>query len=201
MEIISTLIGLGLLGGIGYALHKSGVFDTQAAVNPTGAIQESPVTQESASWPKRLNRQQVYSLAKSTVNQFGLKADPLMLTAMADIESDFDRFAHRNEPHINDASYGLMQTLYGTASWLYDDMGYRGKPLNGPADLYDPAVSMYFGAAYVDWLVRTYGGTEEQIVRRYNGGPKGDERTATLAHYAKYEIAKALTQQEVFNYG
>ena len=143
-----------------------------------------------------LTAQEARDLANNTVRRYGLNADVNMLVAMAWIESSFDPRAVRAEPHINDASAGLMQTLLGTARWLYDDFSrYRAMGRPSFDDLLRPEVSMYFGAAYVDWLA-TYGGVnrgEEWIVRAYNGGPGlGAQRSSQTAnHYRKYLEARA----------
>src|SRR5690606_944874 len=98
---------------------------------------------------------------------------PEMLVAMAKVESNFDPEAYRYESHLGDASAGLMQTLEKTALWLYTDMGAKAKGRPTLASLMQPDVSMYFGAAYVNWLrrYRSITRSEEWIVRAYNGGP------------------------------
>ena len=137
----------------------------------------------------------VRALADETVRLYGFNADPRMLVAMAFIESSFNPRAVRVEPHIEDASAGLMQTLSSTAQWLYDDFsGYRDKGRPSLDDLMRPDVSMYFGAAYVDWLSRhpRLSGSEERIVRAYNGGPGTGAQTSsqTANHYRKYLDAR-----------
>ena len=140
-----------------------------------------------------LTADQVRRLAADTVRRTGFNADPKMLVAMAFIESSFNPDALRPEPHINDASAGLMQTLEQTAQWLHDDFPryrYRERPtLSG---LMTPQMSMHFGAAYVDYLARFRGvpRSEEFIVRGYNGGPDGINRSATAHHWRKYLQAR-----------
>lgn len=196
MGIIGAILGfITIVAGVSLVRSNTGrgVLLSEPHDQPPAPSQNNP-----QSWPDYLNRAQVFNLAKSTVNTFGFKASPVMLTSIADIESDFHRFAYRYESHIDDASYGIMQTLWETAKWLNREKGYNAQPLNNPQDLYDPAISMYYGAAYIDWLTRAYGGSESQIIRRYNGGPRGDERAATLPYLGKYQIAKALTEGESY---
>eukprot|EP00835_Amoeboradix_gromovi_P007143 NODE_1099_length_1180_cov_0.029602.p1 type:complete len:195 gc:universal NODE_1099_length_1180_cov_0.029602:984-400(-) len=145
---------------------------------------------------RTLSEAQVRNLAQSTVQTYFPRVDPNMLVAMAWIESSFRADAIRYEPHIDDGSTGLMQTLVGTADWLWREMGARAFGEPSPQSLLDPAQSMYFGAAYVNWL-RTYGGkarSEEWIVRAYNGGPGWEARagavTQTANHWAKYQAAR-----------
>lgn len=135
----------------------------------------------------------VRSLAEHTANLYARTVDPMMLRAMVEIESARDPRAVRAEPHIGDASVGLMQTLVGTARWLYDDIGDRKFARPDFTSLLDPQTSLYFGARYVAWL-QTHPrnrGTEEWIVRAYNGGPGGASSSATLGHWQRYERAKA----------
>lgn len=143
---------------------------------------------------RTLTEAQVRNLAQSTVTSHFPRVDPNMLVSMAWIESSFRADAIRYEPHINDGSTGLMQTLVGTAHWLWEQMGARAFGEPTPQSLLDPAQSMYFGAAYVNWL-RTYGGkarSEEWIVRAYNGGPGWETRAVsqTANHWAKYQAAR-----------
>lgn len=60
--------------------------------------------------------------------------DPNLIFATIMIESGGNTYAIRQEPRINDASYGLGQILYGTARGI----GYKGTP----AGLFDPAVNI-----------------------------------------------------------
>lgn len=135
---------------------------------------------------------QVRALARPVAQRFDWPTVD-RLTAIAWIESSFDPAAYRYEPHLGDASVGLMQTLTRTATWLYEDMGYRayGAPtLESLAR--SPQRSVYFGGAYLDWLSRYRGvaRSEEFIVRGYNGGPAGIERGQTLGYWRKYQAAR-----------
>ena len=58
-----------------------------------------------------------------------------LLKAIAAKESSFNPKAYKSEPKIKDASRGLMQVLYRTATGL----GFKGKA----DDLFDPKTSIY----------------------------------------------------------
>lgn len=88
--------------------------------------------------------------------------DAALVKAIVAAESSFRPRAFRDEPRINDASYGLMQTLYATAK----DMGYRG----APEGLYDPATSIEFGTRYLAKQLRRYNGNVPFAVAAYNSG-------------------------------
>jgi soluble lytic murein transglycosylase-like protein len=134
----------------------------------------------------------VRAFADSAVSQFGFNVDPRMIVRIASIESSFSPSAIRYEPAIGDASAGLMQTLVSTARWLATDRGYTayGVPTLDSL-LRSPQESIYFGAAYLNYLSRYAGQarTEEWIVRSYNGGP-GNTGAATNNYWRKYQDAK-----------
>jgi soluble lytic murein transglycosylase-like protein len=77
-------------------------------------------------------------------------------------ESFGDPLAYRAEPQINDASYGLMQVLYGTAKGL----GYTGPA----AGLYDPAVNVMLGTKLLGQLKARYGDDLAKVYSAYNSG-------------------------------
>ena len=135
---------------------------------------------------------QVKCLAEATARRHAPSVDPLMLRAMVEIESSRSPVASRFEPHIPDHSIGLLQTLVTTARDLYDNFGDRSFPRPSFQSLQNPATSMYFGARYVAWLQghAWFTGTEEWLVRAYNGGPGGPRRASTLDHFRRYVEAK-----------
>ena len=147
----------------------------------------------------RLSFEQAKGLAVSVTSRYFQNVDPKMLVAMIQIESSFNPRAVRFEANIRnrytpngDSSYGLMQTLWSTALWLYQDMGATAFSVATAQRLFDPTVSVYFGAAYVNWLLRWKGvaRSEDWIVMSYNGGP-GADNSQTRNHLRKYHEAKA----------
>eukprot|EP00899_Mesostigma_viride_P014269 jgi/Mesvir1/22843/Mv25123-RA.2 len=116
-----------------------------------------------------------------------------MLRAIAEIESGYRPHAYRWEEALGEPSVGLMQTLLSTARWLATDMGYVAFGVPTLEALMDPWISLYFGAAYLDWLSH-YGGRPQSLefmVRAYNGGPGGATSSATLAYWRKYQACIA----------
>lgn len=69
---------------------------------------------------------------------------------------------------------GLMGIDYPTATWLYEELGYKGYRVTSANDLTMPFISMYFGAAYLDWLSEYEGRerTPQFVVEAYLSGPK-----------------------------
>ncbi|TAN55364.1 MAG: lytic transglycosylase domain-containing protein [Magnetospirillum sp.] len=100
--------------------------------------------------------------------EFGGWFDPADVLAVIQIESSFQPTAYRAEPQIGDASYGLMQVLYSTAS----DRGYGGDP----AGLFDPEVNIRIGMAQLLWSWQFLSSrmraapSKEQWIGSYNAG-------------------------------
>ena len=140
----------------------------------------------------RLTIEEVRQLAEKTVQRDGLSIEPLMLRTIAEIESDRNPLAMRAEPQIGDASIGMMQTLLGTAKWLYKDMGAvrYGEPTI--EKLFNPEVSMYFAGQMLEWLsdYRRIERGEQFIAMSYNGGP-GANNNQTRHYWQKYQQRKA----------
>ena len=91
--------------------------------------------------------------------------DPTLIKAIIGAESGFDANAFRAEPQIGDASYGLMQMLYGTAT----TMGFTGSTV----DLYDPTTNIRLGTRFLADLLKTadqrgYG--VDSAISAYNAG-------------------------------
>ena len=133
--------------------------------------------------------QQIADLAQSTLSAMGVTdITPQMAATIAMIESGGDPAAERQEPRLNDASYGLMQTLLGTATWLYG-LGYSSMGEPTSETLLNAEGSMYFGCGYLHWL-RNYQGspqTDDFVVAAYNGGPGGASGAGPQAYLASYQ--------------
>jgi soluble lytic murein transglycosylase-like protein len=84
------------------------------------------------------------------------------IRAVIETESSWNPNAYRAEPQINDASYGLMQLLLGTAKGL----GYTGNPTG----LYDPQTNIDLGSHLLGDLRDRYGDDFRRIYSAYNSG-------------------------------
>lgn len=83
-------------------------------------------------------------------------------------ESAFNPAAVRGEPHLGDASVGLMQLLYSTARGL----GFPG-PIGDPVQLtglFSPGANIYTGAKYLWRQLQNTGGNLDAAFSAYNGG-------------------------------
>ncbi|KKU30899.1 MAG: Lytic transglycosylase [candidate division WWE3 bacterium GW2011_GWA1_46_21] len=118
--------------------------------------------------------------------------DPNVILATIMIESGGDAQAIRHEPRINDASYGLGQILYGTATGI----GYRGVP----EKLYDPEVNIELIGRYHRRNLNVYGDlTPQQLTTAYNAGsPYSYALPGHVAKFNKfYEKSKEVTSRNV----
>nr|XP_029143989.1 uncharacterized protein LOC112704057 [Arachis hypogaea] len=91
---------------------------------------------------------------------------------------------------------GIMGISYSTAYWIYMQLGYRAYKLESPEDLYNPFVSMYFGAAYVTWLseYEERERTPEFVVQAYCVGPQNVNPQDTNTLWLKFEEALSSYQ-------
>lgn len=154
---------------------------------PTGEVQAVPVAPTApVITAGRISPQDVLALLPQADPDGWMP--PADLLAFVEVESGFRPRAYRFEAHLNEASYGLMQTLASTAR----DRGYQGDP----EGLFDPLTSLTFGIAAARWkwdfLARRLGRdpTETEWVGAYNAGvgnvlrgfiPQGYVRKWTLA--------------------
>ncbi|KAK6123888.1 hypothetical protein DH2020_042379 [Rehmannia glutinosa] len=86
---------------------------------------------------------------------------------------------------------GLMGIDYPTARWLYKHGGYKAYMVESVEDLTKPFVSMYFGAAYMNWLSE-YEGRERDlqfVVQAYLSGPQNVNLQETGPLWVKFEEA------------
>lgn len=93
---------------------------------------------------------------------FATGVPALLIQAVILTESSGRADAYRAEPRIHDASYGLMQLLYGTAKGL----GYTGTP----EGLYDPQTNIHYGTKLLAQLRARYGDNPAAIYSAYNSG-------------------------------
>jgi soluble lytic murein transglycosylase-like protein len=102
-----------------------------------------------------------------------LKIPVSVLKGFAALESAFNDKAHREEPAIKDASYGLMQILFKTAQGV----GYKGT-----ADgLFDPATNIHFGGLFLKGLLQKYPNVLDAIAAYNMGYPrKASATTETI---------------------
>ncbi len=103
------------------------------------------------------------SIINDAANAWGVSQ--AVIKAIIERESNFDPNAYRGEPQIGDASYGLMQLLFGTAQTL----GFTGDA----SQLFDPTTNIRLGTRYLRDLIAkatAYGYNIDSAISAYNGG-------------------------------
>jgi soluble lytic murein transglycosylase len=93
--------------------------------------------------------------------------DPYLVMSLTRQESLFDP----NARSVSDAR-GLMQLLPTTAARTASSSGIKDEALN----LYDPAVNVRLGVAYLGKLLAMYGGNRFKAVAAYNAGEHAVDR-------------------------
>lgn len=88
------------------------------------------------------------------------------------LESAFDVRSYRFEPHINDASYGLMQILSKTAR----DLGYAGTN----EALYDIKTNLFYGLKFLKTINAQYPIWADTIAAYNMGWPRPASATTPL---------------------
>jgi len=91
-----------------------------------------------------------------------LRMDPGLILAVIHVESRFDPFAYSSA-----GAMGLMQILPATGAELAAREGVHWR---GPQSLFEPAVNVRLGIAYLKQLADRYGNTSVALAA-YNWGP------------------------------
>lgn len=123
-------------------------------------------------------------LIAETAARYGLS--PFLVKAIVAAESNFDPRAYRAEPRVNDASYGLMQTLYATAKHL----GYSGPP----EGLFDPETSLEYGTRYLKYQLGRYREVPAAIAA-YNAGTAYRRADGSFTNQAYVNRVLSFLQQ------
>jgi soluble lytic murein transglycosylase len=129
--------------------------------------------------------------------------DPIFLMAVIDNESTFNP-----ETLGSFGEIGLMQVKPKTAAWIGKKYGID---YHGSKSLYDPAVNVKFGAAYLDYLRDRFESQSRLYLAAYNMGVTNVNRALekeiwpkeyparVIQHYLKFyaELVKSRSQPHV----
>lgn len=102
--------------------------------------------------------------------------DPLLLAAVARVESAFDPWATSAA-----GARGLLQVMVPTGTALLSD---SGATLRTPLELYDVETNVALGARYLAWLLERFEDPARALVA-YNRGPAGARRALAGSDAAK----------------
>ncbi len=98
----------------------------------------------------------------SKANKYGV--DENLIKAIIRTESNYNIYAMRREPHIEDTSWGLMQVLLRTAQEVLN------KPDLSANDLLKPEINIEAGTKYFKQKLVTYKGNIKHALSAYNAG-------------------------------
>lgn len=123
-----------------------------------------------------------------------------LIKATIKVESDYNPSAFRQEPHLKDASWGLMQILLSTAKWIT-----KNPDLTASA-LMQPEFNVYTGTKYLSYLLGKYPSIKD-VIAAYNAGSPRHNKDGTYVNqayvdksykwYLIYKGTETVTQSSV----
>ena len=184
MSVLPKII---VIAGVSYALYRAlAPSEALSGELPGDGVIARPIDN---SRPSQLSADQVAEICAAANAETGAGFDEADLMAVCFVESSWRPAAYRYEAHLNDASYGLFQTLYATAR----EMGFDGTP----DGLFDPSTSAFYGVKYLAWcrdyMARKVGRepTWLEILSAYNGGPgRASKGWRAIDYHAKFVAAR-----------
>lgn len=166
MKALPKIIAIAGVAYVAYYAMRAGDAQAGELVDTGAGVILRPADNTRAA---QLSPQDVAEICARANADAGTPFDVADLMAICFVESSWRPAAYRYEAGINDASYGLFQTLYATAQ----EMGYGGSP----DGLFDPDTSAIYGVRYLvfcrDFMSGVMGGAPGwlDILSCYNGGP------------------------------
>jgi soluble lytic murein transglycosylase-like protein len=122
----------------------------------------APVAALTAAWKTEAG--QFAELIEATARRHGV--DPVLLMAMAAVESNFDPFAVSSK-----GACGILQLIPATAERF------------GVADVFDAGQNLDGGAGYLRWLLDRFEGETELALAAYNAGENAVDRYGGIPPY------------------
>ena len=120
-----------------------------------------------------------HALARILVRESGrARLDPLLLLSIIETESKYRSNAVGAHGEI-----GLMQVKPTTANWI---LNFSDK--TGALDLYDPAINISAGIAYLTWLQARFGSDLNRSIAAYNAGASRTRMLAKQGHKSFYSV-------------
>jgi soluble lytic murein transglycosylase-like protein len=112
--------------------------------------------------------------------------DPVLLAAMAEVESGFDPQAISHK-----GAQGLLQLMPATARRF------------GVTNSFDPEQNVDGGARYLDWLLTRFSGDEQLALAGYNAGEGAVDRYQGIPPFQETEryVVRVLNRVEILRSG
>lgn len=126
------------------------------------AAEPAPVAEPPAAWKSEAG--QFAELIETTARRHNV--DPVLLMAMAAVESNFDPFAVSSK-----GACGILQLIPATAERF------------GVADVFDAGQNLDGGAGYLRWLLDRFEGETELALAAYNAGENAVDRYGGIPPY------------------
>jgi soluble lytic murein transglycosylase len=130
--------------------------------------------------------------------------DPYLVAAVIKCESNFDPQA------ISSAhSKGLMQVGDEAANDMAS-FGYVDEARYASDNLFDPETNIFYGTAYLSYLLERYDGNEEAAIAAYNAGPRNVDEWMNVGNAladaidfaeTKAYLVNVMTAKEVYKNG
>lgn len=138
------------------------------------------------------------SSIETIVNSIASKynVEPALIKAIIKSESNWNPNAYRSEPHIGDASWGLMQVLLKTAREVSKN------PSLTASELLKPEINIDVGTRYIAKQLVRYSGNMKSAISAYNAGTANKNLLGKYTNqayvdkvYTAYKMYSALSIQ------
>ena len=136
----------------------------------------------------------IEAIVNSTASKYNV--EPALIKAIIESESNWNPNAYRSEPHIKDASWGLMQVLLQTAREV------SGNSSLTTSELLKPEVNIDIGTRYIAKQLIRYSGNIKNAISAYNAGTANKNLLGIYANqayvdkvYSAYKRYKTLSIQ------
>lgn len=177
-EVRGPLVHVELPGGGSMALPRDRV-EAVRVLPPPAEPQAPPVVDAPQAWRGWAGEfaEFVHGAAERHA------VDPVLLTAMMRIESNFDPFAVSPK-----GACGLLQLIPATAERF------------GVADVFDPEQNIDGGARYLSWLLDRFGGDTRLALAAYNAGENAVDRYGGIPPYRETReyVSKVLVKFDLY---
>jgi len=160
LEVSGDQAVLDLGGGARLSLPLARIASVRSR-RPAGA-EAARVVERAAAWKDEAGK--FAELIEATARRHNL--DPVLLMAMAAVESNFDPYAVSSK-----GACGILQLIPATAERF------------GVVDVFDARQNLNGGAGYLRWLLDRFGGETELALAAYNAGENAVDRHGGVPPY------------------
>ena len=164
LEVSGDLAVLDLGNGARISVPFARVASVEKRVPGVAEADLAPVAELTSAWKSEAGK--FAELIEATARRH--RVDPVLLMAMAAVESNFDPFAVSPK-----GACGILQLIPATAERF------------GVADVFDAGQNLNGGAGYLRWLLDRFEGETELALAAYNAGETAVDRYGGIPPYAE----------------